>query len=328
MERHPVPQNIMDVEFKLFGALTIKQFGYAAGGFVIALLFYFSGLPELVRWIFIGISLIVGLFLAVMKINGQSSTVWISHFIASMFEPQERLWRKTAIIPDILKDDQSATTKPIDEITSLVNKRNIDSMPAMPLAETVIPEEEKKLIAAEDSNLKQIDEHFNFLFNELPQVSTASVNPNVLAQTKSPANPIVTKPTTLAAGVAAGQSLNDMVYQGKDYAVSFTPMQTEVSRPLQTTFSQQLDLKANNYLKGQILGSNGEAISGADIYILDNRGNIIRNSVSIANGSFAISSGLAAGDYLVDIKKEGFKFPRYSVSLKGDKVMEIKLQAV
>lgn len=328
MERHPVPQNIMDVEFKLFGALTIKQFTYAAAGFVIALLFYFTDLPAIIKWIFIGIALLGGLFLAVMKINGQSSTIWVSNFITSMFEPQERLWRKTAVVPDILKEDTPTRPQASTEISGLVHKKRLDSLPVMPLAQTEVPESEKQLIADENNDLNQIDSHFNFLFNELPQVATTSVNPNIIVQQKAVTNPIINKPQSLAAGVEAGQKLADTVYQGSNYAVPFKQMQAEVGRPLQTTYNQNLDLKATNYIKGTIVSPLGEPITGASVYVLDNKGQIIRNSTSQAGGAFAIASGLETGDYLLDIKKEGFKFPRYSVSLKGDKVIEIKLQAL
>lgn len=328
MERHPVPQNIMDVEFKLFGALTIKQFAYAAGGFVVALLFYFSGFPDLVKWIFIGISILGGLFLSVMKINGQPSTVWVSNFVLSMFEPQERLWRKTPVIPDILKEDKTGQSKSVDALDSIISRRKLESMPVLPLANTEIPESEKKLIAEEDSSLKEIDQHFDFLFNELPQVATTSVNPDIKAQEKPMANPIVAKADSLASGIAASRNIGDTIYQGKDYAVTFKPMNNQVSRPLQSTFKKEAELTANNYVKGTIVSSTGAAVTGANIYLLDKSGKIIRNSVSQANGAFAVTSGLTAGDYLLDIKKEGFKFPRYSVSLKGDKVLELKLQSL
>lgn len=328
MERHPVPQNIMDVEFKLFGALTIKQFTYAAGGFVVALLVYFSGLPDVLRWPFIGLALAVGFFLSVVKINGQSSTVFVSNFIISMFEPQERLWKKSAIVPDILKEDNNSQARRIEEVTGLIKKGKMDSIAPKPLADVEIPESEKQLVVAEEENLKQIEKHFNFLFEDLPQVATASVNPQIKIIVKQAENPIINKPQTLAGGVAAQQQLNDTVYQGSNYAVGFKPMNNQNPRPLTVSFNKNVNLKETNYLKGYIVNASGEPIESAAVYMLNKNGQIIRNATSLKNGSFAIASGIETGDYLIDVKKEGFKFPRYSVSLKGDKIMEIKLQAL
>ena len=61
-------------------------------------------MPDILKYIFIGVSMGAGIFLAIVKINGQPSSVWLQNFITSMFDPQERLWRKTPVVPDILKE--------------------------------------------------------------------------------------------------------------------------------------------------------------------------------------------------------------------------------
>lgn len=97
MKQHSVPENIMDVEFKLFGSLTAKQFGYILGGGVLALVFFFVFKElgsMLLAWIFVCISVFLGLSLALIRINDQPFEVWLGNFFAAMFTSQKRVWRK------------------------------------------------------------------------------------------------------------------------------------------------------------------------------------------------------------------------------------------
>ena len=173
MERHPVPQNLMDVEFKLFGALTIRQFGYLAAGCLIGVMFYFSGLPEILRIIFIGISVGGGLFLSLVKINGQSSTIWLSNFILSMIVPQERLWKKSPIVPEVLKEDPTLKlTTDKDLVKILSSHSKYGSLPKNPLAG--LEKEETPVDIEEKKELEKIEGHFDFLFESLPQIEESS----------------------------------------------------------------------------------------------------------------------------------------------------------
>jgi hypothetical protein len=328
MERHPVPQNIMDVEFKLFGALTIRQFSYAAAGFVIALLFYFSELPDILKWMFIGISLLGGFFLSLVKINGQPSTVWMTNFITSMLEPQERIWRKTPSVPELLKNTPQMETKKIDEEAALLSREKQNVLSEMPLTQVIIPESEKRLIEDESTELKKIDEHFDFLFNELPQIATTSVNPAIQEQATPPVNPIVALPQTLAAAVGPEKHSGDTLYRGSDYAVTFNPLQKSVNRPIKVQKDNLPVTNETNYLKGLVIDKKEQPLAEADVFVSNQSGQVIRNTVSNSAGRFSINTALVSGDYLLDIRKEGLKFPRYSVSLKGDKILEIKLQAL
>jgi hypothetical protein len=54
MRQHPIPHNILDIEFKLFGKFSAKQFGYIAIGAVtggIFLLLRSNGaIPDIIAW--------------------------------------------------------------------------------------------------------------------------------------------------------------------------------------------------------------------------------------------------------------------------------------
>src|SRR4030042_4760619 len=115
MKQHSVPENIMDVEFKLFGSLTAKQFGYIVAGGLIGLFFFylFKGFNSmLLAWIFVGLSVILGLSLALIRINEQPFEVWLGNFLGAMFSSQKRVWKKENMMPQALKMNQQQTTTP------------------------------------------------------------------------------------------------------------------------------------------------------------------------------------------------------------------------
>lgn len=98
MKQHSVPENIMDVHFKLFGSLTAKQFGYilGGGGVALGLFFIFRSLnATFLGWIFAGLSVILGLSLALIRINDQPFEIWLGNFLAAMFSSQKRVWKKS-----------------------------------------------------------------------------------------------------------------------------------------------------------------------------------------------------------------------------------------
>jgi len=116
MKQHSVPENIMDVEFKLFGSLSAKQFGYIiAGGFIALFFFYFFKALNvlLLGWIFAFLSVILGLSLALIRINEQPFEIWLGNFIAAMFTSQKRVWKKEKKAPDSLSNKKIEAHKQV-----------------------------------------------------------------------------------------------------------------------------------------------------------------------------------------------------------------------
>lgn len=101
MRQHPIPQNILDVEFKLFTRFSLKEFAYLAIGVGIGGVFlYFTtkgqfpgvvGIPMFI--LFSG----VGLFFALVPINGQPADKFISNFFTAINRPTQRVWLNSAL---------------------------------------------------------------------------------------------------------------------------------------------------------------------------------------------------------------------------------------
>ncbi len=96
MRQHPIPQNVLDVEFKLFTKFTLKEFVYLAIGVSIGGLFlYFTSKGQIPG--IIGIPLFIvfaglGAFFALVPINDQPADRFITNFFTAINRPTQRTW--------------------------------------------------------------------------------------------------------------------------------------------------------------------------------------------------------------------------------------------
>jgi hypothetical protein len=97
-KQHAVPQNIMDVEFKLIGDLTMRQFSYLLVCGVIAYI-SFTTVIGLFKWPLIIIFVLLGLALAFVPIQERGLDDWIAGFIKAVNSPTQRIWKKEPEIP-------------------------------------------------------------------------------------------------------------------------------------------------------------------------------------------------------------------------------------
>lgn len=108
--QHAVPQNIMDVEFKIIGDLTMRQFSYLM---ILGLLAYFNMqfMVGIFKWpltLFLGL---LGLGLAFVPVQDRGLDVWLVNFIKSVYSPTQRVWRKSLAVPSAFLYDNLAVVK-------------------------------------------------------------------------------------------------------------------------------------------------------------------------------------------------------------------------
>jgi len=349
MERHPVPQNIMEVEFKLFGSLTIKQFGYLALGCLVAVLIYFSPVIDLIKYPLVAIAGIMGLFLAVGQINGITSTVWLSNFIVAMFSSQERVWKKMAVTPEVLKETLIDTRKPQDDI-GIVRKVNPAALLRdMPLMPDVSESETAYDINLEDK-LKSIDSHFNFLYRDLPnnynaQIQQPVVTPTIPKPTQVQRKPVNTPPTVAVdkdrLNLAGASQYHSQIYkqfEPSDYKQGPSIVSNNLQPNLINQVMNEKDMEENlgvnsinishigvvqpvaqyvNLVKGLVVDKKQEPVSNALIYVKDANEILVRKAMTNAQGLFALTTPLQNGEYFIDVEARGCKFPRFKVLLDG-----------
>lgn len=113
MRQHPIPQNILDVEFKLFTKFTLKEFGYLALGIGSGGIFLYlsaSGyLPGIIGIpVFIVCSL-AGIILGLVPINDQDADVFIKNYITAISSPTQRVWMNKEIKDSNIKPEVKPT---------------------------------------------------------------------------------------------------------------------------------------------------------------------------------------------------------------------------
>jgi len=179
----------MEVEFKLFGSLTAKQFGYIIAGGLVGLFFFyvFKGLgSNLLSIIFAGLSGILGISLALIRINDQPFEVWLGNFLNAMFSSQKRVWRKEKKKPKPLTKDKNKQDKIAVPISPPVQRKDVIQAVSIPGVKQTPKADPPK-----------IPKH---PFKAYDQVKTSpTLNQDISGRTVSPVSTVLhQKPTPLA----------------------------------------------------------------------------------------------------------------------------------
>jgi hypothetical protein len=88
-----VPQ-FLDIEDKVIGPFTLKQFGYMAGAGGVIFMIY-SVVPNFILFVLLSIPVFLfGVALAFLKINGRPFINLIISFFIYMTKPKLFIWRK------------------------------------------------------------------------------------------------------------------------------------------------------------------------------------------------------------------------------------------
>lgn len=95
MEQHPVPQNVTTFQFRLVGDMTIKQFGYLAGGIIGGYICYKLPLPFFFTWPLAIGSGLLGFGLAFVPVEERPMDVWIASFFKNIYNPTQYVWQKS-----------------------------------------------------------------------------------------------------------------------------------------------------------------------------------------------------------------------------------------
>lgn len=155
MEQHPVPQHIASFEFKLFGNLTIHQFVVLSIPVSIAALIFFSPGPDIVRLPLAVLFGGLGLFAALVPVQGRPFDKWVVAFTRAILSPTQRVWVKEAKIPqflNIIVNQPKHPNAPPEPITFQDRQRLSQYLRSLPKS-TVSPLDVKERAALEKLGL-------------------------------------------------------------------------------------------------------------------------------------------------------------------------------
>ncbi len=144
IQPHPVPQNIIDVEFKLFGSFTLKQFSKILIGGVAALIIFALNIPDIVKYPLCLISVLTGIGLAIIPNLG----IWINGFFKAIFFSPRYVWVKDTETPEILQNKAKSQISANQKVSSAITTKKID-ISDLPLDKLFASKGEK--ISEEDS---------------------------------------------------------------------------------------------------------------------------------------------------------------------------------
>lgn len=105
MQQFQVPQFI-DIEDKVFGPLTVKQFLYVLGGTSVVVILWFSGIPGFLFWPLAAIGGGFFFALAFMKVNGQPLVTVVNNSVNHMTQSRFYVWKR------VEKTEKSKKTLP------------------------------------------------------------------------------------------------------------------------------------------------------------------------------------------------------------------------
>lgn len=114
MEQHPVPRNITGFQFHLVGDMTLKQFGYLAGGVVSAYFIYKFPLPGILSLPLAALVALSGVAFAFLPIQERPLDRWLVAFIKSIYSPTQFIWRKENAPLPLLTQGMLRTITAID----------------------------------------------------------------------------------------------------------------------------------------------------------------------------------------------------------------------
>jgi hypothetical protein len=98
MDNHPIPQDVTGFQFKLIGAMTVKQFGYVAVGVVMAVILYYlpiqSAFGVLLKVLLIPLFGSSGVIIAFVPVDGRPIDLMTTNFVKAVFSPNQYVYHR------------------------------------------------------------------------------------------------------------------------------------------------------------------------------------------------------------------------------------------
>jgi len=222
MRQHPIPQNILDVEFKLFSKFTLKEFAYLAIGIGFGGLMIYLTVSKIIP-VLIGVPVCIltsgaGIFLGLVPINDQDADVFIKNYIRAITSPTQRVWMNSEMQQERGKPELKPSAegklvqKSFKEKKSAIIGGNLlqTSTPEEELPETEtttkpLPTVQERLIISDENrnsyeftiqNLEKLPGNINIWLNTSSMVSI----PNVITYMKGEDGKILYANRTGASG--------------------------------------------------------------------------------------------------------------------------------
>jgi hypothetical protein len=307
IQQHPIPQNVTSFQFRLVGDMTLMQFFQLAGGIVLGLVVYATGLPFFIKWPLIATCVGLGAGMAFLPVEGRPMDKWLLAFIRSIYTPTIFTWQKTIYVPPTPKAAPTPTT---------VTTPNTPA-PVAP-ATAAVPSQ-------------SFGGGTNYAVPSTPEApKTTTPNNNTIRAPQDVKAPVVqkihiaaAKPVEEKQKVAAPAQTN-----------SIAPITPKVQSPAggqNPVFSSTLPIPSTpttpNTIVGMTLNAEGKILDGAIVEIRHNT-ETVRATKSNKLGQFLFLKPLDNGVFQLTADHPDYSFKTYSITVNGEIVRPIKLQSI
>lgn len=311
VQQHPVPQQVTAYEFRLIGDMTLKQFGYLAGGVLMGLLFYSLPLAGFLKWPLVLFWGFLGFAFAFMPIEERPLTTWLSSFVKAVISPTLFVWKKKPEKPEIFASSSKIATPATSSLITDKNQLN-------QYLKTLPQEEKSPLDKKEEEFLKQIATLFPTLTPpSLKTVPSNVFSANIAAEEKPPVAPPAKPPKKLP------KPPIEAFFYPKPKRPKKPAVEAKTSKELPIPIPPTIP----NIVTGMVLDQKGEIIEGAILEIRNSQGMPVRALKTNKLGQFRIATPLENGVYEIEIEKEGYNFDIIKLEAKGEIIQPLEIRA-
>lgn len=306
MKQHAIPQNILDIEFKLFTKFTVREFVYMALGIGfggIFLYFFTKGqLPGVIAIPIFVVSSGIGLFLGLVPINDQKADVFLRNYIWAITNPTQRVWKNEKLLnKDGIEDKMDITQGDMQRNPNQGGSAKI--VGAGPVNANQFIENEK---------LNQLDkeeaERLASITNEVPYTPVSNT-PAPALPSPSP-TPINTQSTTPTTTVPTPSPIK--------------PNSILISRETLGNF-QTVSGSGNQTLGFQIIDKDIKPNKEAVVALKGRNGTVVFAQRTDANGTVTLTQQLPADQYKLVVQSQNKTYSNIELVLDGKPFPIIKL---
>ena len=263
--------------------MTLKQFFQIAGGALVSILIYSTGLPTLIKWPLMLFFALLGVALAFLPLQERPLERWIVAFFRSVYSPTHFFWKKTEFPINYFQEEAAI---PAEKITNPEKEAKLREYL------NVVPSDQSsgKLEKTEKTFLSSVFSLFGGLQEkkiELPVVLPQMVVEEIPATPTAPLSP--------------------PVYQ----TITENPAQFSVDAAPPNPPS------APNTLTGQVIDQERKIVEGAILEVKDAVGRPVRALKSNKLGHFMVVTPLQSGKYEIITEKDGYEFSPIAFEATG-----------
>jgi hypothetical protein len=333
MEPHPVPQNFLSTEFKLFGAFTLKQFIRILFGVLIAIGIFVVNINFLIK-----LPLIIGaLGIGVMTAIIPGFEKWVFGYIKAIFVSPRYVWQKQKVAPDILFSPPKDTSKD-ESLESALDKKMIDinTLPLDKLFGTV-----KVVDPVTEDTLDAPKENVNAIYEDVFGKEVINTRRLIPVESVMRDNKPVSAPTKSAPRTIRLSSIDDYKREierlkfelsrsaGKNPQVEkqITDQINELFMEVKLIMNDKRFQPTNEmHSKMEQMTPNGKMIVGIVVTKKDvpvanavvdfvSNDRVVARVSSSAEGKFSMSAPLPLGTYDVKISHPSMRFHTYKINV-------------